>query len=235
MNGLSNVVMPTSLDTINNEQSVGVAPAGWTFAIWGVIYSLLAVFAIYQCLPGSWVKSRSDDFIFNQIGWLWSINMILNAIWLPTFMSNSTVGFIFAQIIIIPMLATALIMGKRAVNNHLSVPEMIGFRLGVSIYSGWLSTATILGAAIMFKTWGWSSANGDDEVIPTVVMLWIAFVIYCVNTFLNRDPIFGGVYIWACFGIKSRQTDPTIESNLMIIIILMSVYVALISVWVIVV
>jgi len=96
MNGLSNVVMPTSLDVINTTYKVGVAPAGWTFAIWGVIYSLLTVFAIYQCLPGGWVTSRNDDFIFNKIGWLWSINMILNGIWLPTFQSNTVVGFICA-------------------------------------------------------------------------------------------------------------------------------------------
>merc|ERR1711990_1391024 len=103
--------------------------------------------------------------------------MVLNAIWLPTFQTNTTVGFIFAQLIIIPMLVTALIMGKRAVNEKLNAWEIIGFRFGISIYSGWLSTATILGAAIMFKTWGWG--KGDDEIIPTIVMLWVAFVIYC--------------------------------------------------------
>jgi len=101
------------------------------------------------------------------------------------------------------MLVTALIMGKRAVNEKLNVWEIIGFRFGISIYSGWLSTATILGAAIMFKTWGWG--KGDDEIIPTIVMLWVAFVIYCVNAFLNRDPLFAGVFIWASAGIRSRQ------------------------------
>lgn len=239
-NGLSNVVMPTSLSVINDEQDVGVAPAGWTFSIWGVIYSLLAVFTVYQALPGSWgfMKNRNEDFIFNQVGYLWSINMILNAIWLPTFQSNSTVGFIFAQIIIIPMLVTALIMGKRAVNAKLNWAEMIGFRFGMSIYSGWLSTATILGAAIMFNSWGWSKANGYDGVVPTIVMLWVAFAVYVVNTFLNRDPLFGGVYIWASCGILSHQRDvpawqdASIETTLMIIIISMSVYVGLILIWV---
>lgn len=101
------------------------------------------------------------------------------------------------------MVATALIMGKRAVNTKLTVAEMIGFRFGMSIYSGWLTAATILGGSIMLKTWGWSEANGYNEITPTVVMLWIAFVIYCVNTFLNRDPLYGGVYIWACLGIRS--------------------------------
>lgn len=48
--------MPVPLDIINDEWNVGVAPAGWTFSIWAVIYSLLTVFAIYQALPGGWVK-----------------------------------------------------------------------------------------------------------------------------------------------------------------------------------
>jgi len=185
------------------------------------------------------VPSRSDDFLFNKIGWLWSINMILNGAWLPTFQSNTTAGFICAQLIIIPMLATALIMGKRTVNNKLTATEMIGFRFGMSIYSGWLSTATILGAAIMLKTWGCSYANGWNEAAWTVTMLWIAFAIYCLNTFLNRDPLFGAVYIWACLGIRSRQIDvwhnSMVESNLLIIIILMSVYVALVTIWIVIV
>lgn len=85
MNGLSATIMPTSLSYINDHYAVGFAPAGWTFSIWALIYSLLTIFAIYQCLPGGWVTSRNDDFIFNKIGWLWSINCMLNAIWLPTF------------------------------------------------------------------------------------------------------------------------------------------------------
>merc|ERR1711990_44436 len=88
LNGLSSTVMPTSLGYINDYWNVGVAPASWTFSIWAVIYSLLCLFTIYQALPGGFVKSRNDDFIFNKIGYLYSINMVLNAIWLPTFQTN---------------------------------------------------------------------------------------------------------------------------------------------------
>jgi len=134
------------------------------------------------------------------------------------------------------MLITALVMGKRSVNNKLTPTEMIGFRFGMSIYSGWLTTATILGAAIMFKTWGFSEANGWNEDAFTVALLWIGFVAYTVNTFLNRDPLFGSVFVWACFGIRSRCLDvrpsDLIATNLMIIIIAMSIYVGLILVWI---
>ena len=65
--------------------ALGIQPAGWAFAIWSVIYSLLAAFAVYQALPDSVASSRNNDFIFNEIGWLWSINMLVGSTWIPVF------------------------------------------------------------------------------------------------------------------------------------------------------
>ena len=96
MNGLSATIMPTSLDTISNDTAIALQPAGWAFSIWGIIYCLLGVFVVYSILPDTWVPSRSNELIFNQIGWWFPVNMILNGIWLPTFQSFTTVGFVFA-------------------------------------------------------------------------------------------------------------------------------------------
>ena len=30
-------------------------------------------------------STRNNEFIYNEIGWLWSINMVLNGCWLPIF------------------------------------------------------------------------------------------------------------------------------------------------------
>ena len=46
-NGLSPVVMPTSLTEITDTVGTLIAPAGYAFAIWGLIYSLLGVFVVY--------------------------------------------------------------------------------------------------------------------------------------------------------------------------------------------
>lgn len=64
------------------QWDVRVTPAGFAFAIWGVIYLLLIGFTIYQALPLSWVTSRNDELIFGQIGWLFAININLNTLWL---------------------------------------------------------------------------------------------------------------------------------------------------------
>lgn len=142
--------MPITLAEISKSSNIKLRPAGWAFAIWGIIYALLASFTLFQALPTTWIKdNRSDDFIFNKIGWLFSFNLILNAAWLPTFMSNSVVGFVFAWIIITVMLITALIMERKAVTNNLKTTEIICFRCGMSIYAGWLFAATIVSGATM--------------------------------------------------------------------------------------
>jgi len=79
--------LPVSPNDITDEYNVLIQPAGWAFSIWGPIFIILGVFTIYQAIPSRFgiVKSRNDDFIFNKIGWLWSINWTLCAIWLFVF------------------------------------------------------------------------------------------------------------------------------------------------------
>ncbi len=52
-------------------------PAGFTFAIWGVIYTGLLLYAIYQALP-----ARRDEARLAGIGRLFVVNSLLNCAWL---------------------------------------------------------------------------------------------------------------------------------------------------------
>ena len=89
--------------------------------------------------------------------------------------------------------------------------EAITVRAPFSVYTGWLTAATILNTTFMFKSWGW----GDVETIPywawdfanfmnfideeswTIITVWIALVIYTVISWVERNPVYGGVFIWA--------------------------------------
>lgn len=46
-NGLSANFMPATLTEITDEIDARISPAGYAFAIWGLIYSLLGVFTVY--------------------------------------------------------------------------------------------------------------------------------------------------------------------------------------------
>jgi benzodiazapine receptor len=54
-----------------------VTPAGFTFSIWGVIYTLLLLFVVYQALP----KNRDKPFL-SQVGVLFGLSSVCNVCWL---------------------------------------------------------------------------------------------------------------------------------------------------------
>ena len=65
LNGGSAFVMPKSLPEITADWDPRIDPATYAFSIWGLIYSLLGVFTVYQALPDSIVPSRNNELIFD--------------------------------------------------------------------------------------------------------------------------------------------------------------------------
>lgn len=88
---------------------------------------------------------------------------------------------------------------------------LVGLRGGMSIYSGWLTAATILGASNLLKNIGMSEENGWDEELGTVIMSWIAFGVFAAATSINQDPVYGAVLVWAATGIRAENV---LESDL---------------------
>ena len=53
-----------------------ITPAGFTFSIWGIIYTLLLVFVVYQVLP----RNRNQSFL-QRISFLFALSGVLNIFW----------------------------------------------------------------------------------------------------------------------------------------------------------
>jgi len=47
MNYTSSLIFPKSIGDISRETDSKIAPAGWAFGIWGVIYLMTGAFTIY--------------------------------------------------------------------------------------------------------------------------------------------------------------------------------------------
>ena len=118
--------------------------ASYAFSIWGIIYSLLGVFAIYQAIPSEWVPDRNDELIFGDIGYVFMANMLGNAAWLIMFQTNNVYGMIAALFDISGMLASNLYIMMCSTRTYVDIFELISLRGGFSIYSGWVTAATIL-------------------------------------------------------------------------------------------
>jgi hypothetical protein len=80
--------------------------------------------------------------------------MILNAVWLPTFMMNNTFGFIVSLIIIALMLVTQWYILMKVHRAKLDVMQFICLRIAFTVYSGWVTAATIVAVTFMLSAFG---------------------------------------------------------------------------------
>ena len=179
------------LKEITADRNMRIFPAGWAFAIWGIIYLLMATFAVYQALPSSWVPERNDQLIFEDIGYVFITNVVLNMCWFSIFKANTSTGFLASTFIIIGMLSTAVIMMmKTSRAESLNSCEYISMMIGFSIYAGWLTAATILNICYYLKSIGYQEPKIDEEKV-TIILLWIATLIYVTGTIREKNPWYG--------------------------------------------
>jgi len=119
-----------------------ITPAGYTFSIWGLIYTLLLVFTIYQVLP----RSREKPFL-RQVSFLFALSGILNVLWLFLWHYDIITPSI---VLMFALLATLIAIYLRLDIGRADVPlrEKACVHMPFSVYLGWITVATIANVAV---------------------------------------------------------------------------------------
>lgn len=177
------------------------APAGITFAIWGVIYLLLGMFTFYQL----GIINKNDKIsseLLNKVGIIFSISSIVNTIWIFTWHYQ----LIPLSMLFMIVLLVCLIKIVNAIKEeNLSKKEKLFVKVPFSIYFGWITVATIANATVLLVSLKWN-AFGIPEAIWTVIIIIIGAVIGILTIIRNKDYFYGLVIIWAYYGIIIKHT-----------------------------
>ena len=148
-------------------------PAGVTFSIWGLIYTLLLV---YVCIIGGLFgkkPSKKKQKILNKVGVLFIVNAIANCCWIFAWHH----GQIALSVIIMLVLLITLILVADLLNKEkFSLTDTICLRLPFSIYFGWITVATIANITVLLVSIGWNGW-GISEQIWTIIILLIGATI----------------------------------------------------------
>lgn len=117
--------------------------------------------------------------------------------------------------VILAMLATNTILWIKSFASEVNWYEWLTMRVGFSMYSGWVTAATVLNAFIMLKSFGAETLGGIiTESELAVYVLWAVFALYSVGTFLGKNPMYGSILIWVILAIRQNQSAyPEIVSN----------------------
>ena len=204
VNALANILPINGIGTgaVSDSYPNKFAPAGITFAIWGVIYLLLAAYTVFQL--GLFKKGRSmSDALMNKIGVVFSISSIANTVW------------IFAwhyRIISLSMVLMAIILVCLAIivsairKETLSTKEKIFVKLPFSIYFGWITVATIANMTTLLVSGGWNGF-GLSQTVWAVAIIAIGAVIGIITILRNKDYAYGLVILWAYAGILIKHVS----------------------------
>lgn len=188
---------------ISDRFQVYFVPAGYVFAIWGVIYLGWIAFTIYQLLP-----SQRENPRLRNLGYLFAISNLLNAAWLFTWHYN----YFGLGVIVMLALLGLLIASYLHLNvNRFSASRAEWWSVDIpfSIYLGWISVATIANVTDWLYLVGW---NGFGIAAPTwaIIMLVVASLVGLLMALTRKDTAYLLVFVWSFAGIAVKQVSAPI-------------------------
>src|SRR5512141_195706 len=122
---------------ISDRFKVYFVPAGYVFAIWGVIYIGWIAFTVYQALPAQRENPR-----LRRLGYWFALSGLLNAAWLFCWHYNL---FGLSVLVMFGLLGLLIVSYVRLnVGRHpSSTAEKWCVDIPFSVYLGWITVATV--------------------------------------------------------------------------------------------
>ena len=182
-------------------------PSGITFAIWGIIYLLLIIFALYQARDLFQKTTVEMDFL-QKIGPFFILASVTNILWI-FFWHYEQVGLsllaMLGLFICLVIIYLRLDIGRKQV----SVKEKLCVQVPFSVYLGWITVATIANITALLVSRNWDRL-GMSEVFWSQIIIVVVVLLTILILYLRKDIAYSLVIIWALAGItiKRLQDDP---------------------------
>lgn len=190
---------------VSKKYDTVFAPAGITFAIWGVIYLSLFGFTIYHLIKAFKQDELSEaNQDLKKISYLFVINNVATAIWVFAFL-NEWLGL--SVVLIVTQLISLLLIFIRLdlFDNSKSLMNKIFTQFPLSIYFAWICVATIANISAYLVSIGWKGPQMMSDIDWATLLISIATLIALFIIGKKKNPYFGLVIIWALYGIQIKR------------------------------
>jgi len=189
-----------------------VSPDGFTFAIWGLIYTFELILVVAQL--GKWSPdSKVAGDIFDRqcpltgldVRQRLSLAFMVNAAWLPVF-NNSR---FFTAFVVMAVYLAFLLSITRDLNEAtvpLSLSRLV-FGTGIAMNASWILVATFLSIFFCAGELGWKDEHGvAGSVAAAFITLALVACIGCLRAIFEYEMAWAFVAAWALRGVYRMQT-----------------------------
>jgi translocator protein len=198
VNYLANALPLNGIRTgdISNKYYNEFAPAGVTFAIWGVIYLLLigTIIRLFS-LEGISIEKLQKWFLANSL---------FNSAWLFAWHYE----LLFLTVVLMIGILYTLIQSNKTITEEIpeSTPQYWLFKSAFGVYLGWICIATIANFTTLLVSLNFNKL-GLTDTFWTGAVIGIGAITAAMLVVRYRNIYIGLAVIWALIGIAIRQNQ----------------------------
>lgn len=192
-----------SIGDVANSYATPLLPVGTTFAIWNVIYLATVALGVYQLLPGQ--RTRA---LHRRTGWLLVAAAVTNAGWVVLYAYRIVVP---AEVMLVGLLVVLAIALRRVSRRPAyGVADRLLVHLPIALYTGWVSVATVVGAASTGAALGANTSGTVATVLSVVALVATGVITLSVVRVAAAVAAYAVAVAWALGGIAVAQTPATV-------------------------
>jgi len=195
---------------ISDEHPTYMTPDGKTFAVWGIIYSLLAVTVVAQAFP----SARAEEALGRRcpltglgVRPRLALAFLANGAWLPVWTFER---FWLGLGIMAAYLALLLsLYGDVGAGAAGGICERVALAAGIAANTSWIVVALSVNTFLCGGLAGWRNEHGVAGSVPAAAIVCVfAAAVACERAIVACDMAWAFVAAWALQGICRMQTVP---------------------------
>lgn len=200
-----------------------LAPAGFTFSIWGLIYIGMAVVLAFPFFTK--MKQSTQRFYYGEMIPLFILWNIFNIIWTIAW----NLDWIFVALIAIVLYTLTLLFMVKRLNDRPDVVRPLRWvlTLPIGLHAGWLTFATFTNVMTWFVKLGMNGLSFFGGLFAILFMIAatvaVLFLFMVFDNWALTVPA-----LWALFGIfmKQRPGSDFMNSNSFVMLIAILLFIA---------
>ncbi|XP_019955840.1 uncharacterized protein [Paralichthys olivaceus] len=227
----------SSTGNVSARYETDITPAGWTFSIWGVIYTWLTLMVIYitcYVFRGSWAQCLLPCAFY----FCWLSNMVMNVTWLVLWDRELMLASLVILILIAISNFSALFFCCFATDYYgiwlqtyhrkdLACLYIL-VQNGLALYTTWTSIASLINFSLVLHLWGLdrnTAATASLCILLGEVALWFILENWVLDRWVRNILTVYPVVIVALVGNVYKHfnpADPTPNSVFMVVLLVLA-------------
>lgn len=204
-----NDVLSRNIGPVSRQHETLITPAPYAFSIWGVIYTLLAIFVVVDCgCPSLSIFAATERATLLRLAFALSCSM--NIAWVALFSHgyiNASTGVLVALWLALLALYVHIVADRRA--RGFSLGRYLIGELPIVMYFAWTCAATLISFAVTLQdiSQGFLSLQAYLVLLSVLAVAALSAVIY------EGELVFGLVAVWAlvAVAVKELNLEPSAE------------------------